>query len=216
VSSASYAAWAAFIRASASSTTFCCFFSTSACFRSLSACRLAASALCLAAASLAAVSAAAWRWSEAAWRLASASALTRSSAACLANCSFCRLSCFFIRSSATCSSLVTGRFGVAAVAGAVVSVLTTGTELGVSAETAAAAAAGLLFAAGFAGEAFGAGACCSAAPVVWRRNAGGGISIDFFSGMGCRNCSCTRGRFGVTPLEPRGRISGVIITTSSV
>jgi len=105
---------------------------------------------------------------------------------------------------------------VADVAGAVAPALTTGTELGVRAETAAAAAAGLLFDAGFAGEAFGAGACCSAAPVAWRRNAGGGMSIDFFSGMGCRNCSWTRGRFGVTPFELRGRISGVIITTSSV
>ena len=80
-------------------------------------------------------------------------------------------------------------------------------------------------AAALAGWSAGAGAACgttfgvalwSADPDALGRNAGGGSSIVFFGSIGTMNGSAMRGRFGVTPLEPRGRITGVIMTTSSV
>src|ERR1700730_4111964 len=46
--------------------------------------------------------------------------------------------------------------------------------------------------------------------------AGDGGGTVFLSGSGGRNCSGVRGRSGVTPSEFLGRISGVIMTTSSV
>src|SRR5205823_5920101 len=70
---------------------------------------------------------------------------------------------------------------------------------GVSAETAAAAAAG-----------------DPSAVVDGLANAGGGASNVFFCGSGARYGSTWRGRAVVTPAEFRGRICGVIITTSSV
>ena len=47
-------------------------------------------------------------------------------------------------------------------------------------------------------------------------NAGGGGATDFSCGSAGMYGSGVRGRFGVTPRELFGRISGVIITTSSV
>src|SRR5205085_2884590 len=68
----------------------------------------------------------------------------------------------------------------------------------------AAAAGGVVLA----GAAFAGGAGAT--------NAGGGGSNDFFCGSGGRYGSAWRGRVAVTPAEPFGRISGVIMTTSSV
>ena len=90
---------------------------------------------------------------------------------------------------------------------------------GSSALTFAAASAGLGIS-DFAGTAVDGGACgaatAAAAADVGGVNAGAGASTDFFCSSVGRNGSGTRGRFGVTPFELRGRISGVIITTSSV
>ena len=47
-------------------------------------------------------------------------------------------------------------------------------------------------------------------------NAGGGVGFTCFCGSGGKYSSGCLGRFGVTPGELLGRISGVIITTSSV
>ncbi len=88
---------------------------------------------------------------------------------------------------------------------------------GVRAETTAAAAAGDIVAARFAGADACAGvAGAASAPERGVVNAGGGAGNDFLSDIVGRYGSYCRGRFGVTPLELFGRMCGVIITTSSV
>src|SRR5262245_11095197 len=72
-------------------------------------------------------------------------------------------------------------------------------------------------AAGIAGAAAGAGAAAAprgAVVVVVAGNAAGGGSNVFFAGD--MNGSWILGKLPVTPFDPFGRISGVIITTSSV
>jgi len=55
-----------------------------------------------------------------------------------------------------------------------------------------------------------------AAPLPGDLKAGGGISLECFGSSGGKNVSGIRGVLGVTPGELFARISGVIITTSSV
>ena len=193
--------------------TFCRFWSISACRFACSAARRAASP-----------SRFACSRDNAASRSWSATCLRRSARYCLVACAasaaFAASSCLRPRSSALFSSEVSGRatldacpscdFGVA-------SPFTTVRAFGVSAVTAAAAAAGSRGLPSGPLRTAGTGAVVvSLTEPGGRVNAGGGNGTDCFSGTGGMNGSDIRGSSEVTPVEFLARICGVIITTSSV